>query len=281
MGVRMGVRPKAPAPSPSTLQVVYGPETHRDSSLSLLGLLINSNTHIFICTICNSAVPPEQVYSHVRQFRHNPKRDFRNGCRLAFATKSYFDSLVQSFGIVDPALNQPGTIIPTIPGLPLFDNLCCCHSCGYAVRAEKTILQHLHNVCTDSTWYLGPAQTFRRSSNRRYFAVEVRKDVEQDLNPLDPVTLFQQQFSVDPFENAPIQGTLHPREMLLFLNYDNWLKEVEGLTPKDIFHISWDAMPKLRKDVRRVVCSYVGQVIVNLSSDQDPAMMLALGDYNK
>ena len=68
--------------------------------------------------------------------------------------------------------------------------------------------------------------------------------------------------------------------MNIFLRYENWLGEVEGMTGAQIFDIAWNALPKLQPMVRAVVSEYVSVLVKELEGT-DPEQRLAIGDYDE
>jgi hypothetical protein len=85
---------------------------------------------------------------------------------------------------------------------------------------------------------------------------------------------------LDPYENIPIQEATHPRDMNIFLTYENWLEEVKGMTGAQITDIAWNALPGLRSRVRPLVDWYVSELVRELHGT-DPEQRLAIGDYDK
>lgn len=252
----------------------------------MLRIVINSKVKIMICTVCSSGIPPKSMYDHVRQGSHNDRKCFKKGQKLAFATKEFCNSIIAEYEL---GFQKPVAIIPVIPGLPVKDGLFCCETCGYAVQAEKSIKRHQHGECAGNKYFKGPGQTFLPSSKRDYFAVTLPpsphlndgNDSASNTNLLDPVFLFEKQFSFNPYENTPIQVISHTRDMNIFLASDNWLTEVKGMTGGEIFAISHKPLPDLRKKVREVVKSYTSSLVEDLAKAAGPAEMLSIGDYNK
>jgi len=68
--------------------------------------------------------------------------------------------------------------------------------------------------------------------------------------------------------------------MNIFLTYENWLKEVEGMTGAEMHNIAWDALPKLRPKVREAVSQYASALVKDLAGT-GPAERLSIGDYDK
>ena len=243
-----------------------------------LGIVINVDHHVAICLTCSSAIVPNALHAHLRTATHNHGREFRQGQRLAFATKDFFERLVKRYKLQDPHLQQPTSIVTAIYGLPVLQGFFYCSKCGYAAQTPTTLRAHRRQVCEGSQMLQGSCQTWFPKSGRQYFAVKTHRHSSPD--PLDPVTLIVKQFSMDPYKNIPIQTITHPRDMNIFLTYENWLDEVEGMTGEQIFDIAWNALPKLRQKVRAAVDQYTLELIKKLTS-AGPAEQLAMGDYDK
>ena len=79
----------------------------------------------------------------------------------------------------------------------------------------------------------GPAQTFFSSLTRLYLAVEVIQTPTP--NPHDPITLFEEQYAFNPYEDTRIHPFSHPAEMQIFLASDNWLDEVQDMDKAQMF----------------------------------------------
>jgi hypothetical protein len=101
-------------------------------------------------------------------------------------------------------------------------------------------------------------------------------------NPLDPVTLFEQQFlsMSNPYKDITIQASSHPAEMNIFLSHEHWLEEVKGMTSTQIFTTADNLLPELQKQVRKVVDSWTSTLCSNLKSTPY-SVTLSIGDYNR
>lgn len=245
----------------------------------MLGIVVNLDHKMAICLICSSTVPPTSLYGHIRKPGHHPRQEFHRGQRLSFATSDFCKQLIKRHKLEDPRLRQPTAIVTAVFGLPIREGFFCCDECAYAAQNKKTMTRHCREVHHGHAKFVkGPCQTWFPSSQRQYFAVKTHRHPNPD--PLDPITLFIKEFSSDPYENLPIQAVTHPRDVNIFLRYENWLEEVQGMTGAQIFDISRDALPKLRPMVRSAVSRYVLELVKKLEQT-DPAERLAVGDYAK
>lgn len=68
--------------------------------------------------------------------------------------------------------------------------------------------------------------------------------------------------------------------MNIFLTYENWLDEVNGMTGAQIHDIAWNPLPKLRPKVRTAVDRYVSKLVKELEGT-DPSQRLSIGDYDE
>jgi hypothetical protein len=231
-----------------------------------------------ICTICKTTVAPRKMHQHIRKPDHNSKEGFVNGKRLDYATHEFCSSIAKDHKLEDPKDCQPKTIIPAIPGLPIYSGLYCCRECGYACKTEMRITGHQRKADHKVGFFQGPAQTYVPSSKRQYFAVTVKNTPAP--NPLDPFTLFEQQFSSNPYKDITVQASSHPAEMNIFLSHENWLEEVKGMTRTKISTTATNPLPELQKQVREVVDSWTSTLSSNLESASG-SIKLRIGDYNK
>lgn len=265
--------------APPTNGLRWGPETLQTPQLQKLGIVINVDHKVAICLECSSAIPPAELYNHLRKHGHHLRQDFHHGQRLAFATRDFCKRLIRRYRLEDPRLRGPTAIITAIFGLPVREGFLRCTGCGYAAQTSKTMTRyHTTTHCDGTTIVEGPCQTWFPTSRRQYFGVQLHD--HSGLDQIDPVALFIEQFSLDPYENIPIQATTHPRDMNIFLRYENWLGEVEGMTGAQIFDIAWNALPKLRPMVCAVVSEYVSVLVKELEGT-DPEQRLAIGDYDE
>ena len=267
-----------------TMKLVFGPETIQDEKMDLLGIVVNAERKLAICTTCHSAVAPDKLYEHVRLFNHIADRgDFKPGNgRLAFATHEFFTGLIGRHSLVAP--EPPGVIIPAIPGLGLRRGMIICVGCGYAVERPKSIQRHYLKSCPQAAppskdkQRKGPAQIFSPTSNRGYFGVRLSQRFSR--SKLDPAALFRKEFASDPYTEILVKAAAHPREMNVFLKTDaDWLLEVDGLTGSQITNLARHSLPDLWAKVRATVTRYVSRMIAKLRVLESP-MRLSMGDYN-
>ena len=239
--------------SRSTRRLRWGPETFQCPRMEQLGIVINRDHNVAICLVCSSAIVPRSLYQHIRKPGRHQKGDFHQGWRLSFATRDFCQWLIKNHGLVDPCRKRPTAIVTLVFGLPISQGFYCCAKCGYAVQAKVTIKRHLRN-CKEGKMIKGSCQTWFPSSRQNHFSITVHNHLHPD--PPSSASLFIKQFTFNPYKNTPVQMAVHPRDMNIFLNYENWLEEVEGMTGVQISEISWNALPKLRPIVRAVVKEY-------------------------
>lgn len=264
--------------TPSSFQLDFGTETLQDEEMQSLGIGINSGHNLVICTICHSAIVPEKLYSHIRIPGHHEKKDFKKGQRLAFVTKEFCQQFISNHDLGDPNSKQPKSIIPAIPGLEIRTGMMICSCCGYAVQTKKALCRHQALNCPQGRILKGPAQTFLISLHSRYFGVKLPP--RSNFNPQDSTALFYKQFASDPYTDIPIQATIHPREMNIFLTRENWLDEVDGMTGHQITKLARGALPNLRARARKSVSHYILKRVNELKGGEHPTQ-IAMGDYNK
>jgi hypothetical protein len=271
---------RAPPLDASMPVPMWGPETIHDPQLSRIGIVINRDAGVMVCVVCHTAISPKGMHGHIRQSNHSLGNRFRKGGDLAFATHEFCQATVTRFGLKELKSQQPKSIIPPIPGLPIYHDFYCCNKCGYAVRTPQRISGHLGGgACQGSGYTKGSAQTFLPTSRRFYFGIMAQEIPHPE--PLDAAALFEKQFSFNPYENAQVQAGSHPRDMNIFLKGDNWLVEVEGMRAIDIFNIAHNPLPNLRKQVRKAVDLYISDIVSKLKDVAGPAEQLQIGDYDQ
>jgi hypothetical protein len=264
--------------SHSTGPLRWGPETIQSPQMEQLGIVINRDHKVVICLVCSSAIIPEKLYEHIHKPGHHERRDFHRGQRLSFATRDFCQLFVRRHKLRNPNLHQPTTIIPPIFGLPIREGFFCCSKCGYAVQVRPSIYRHQRH-CEGSGITIGPCQTWFPSSKRQYFAIQFH-NLPNPSDPLGPATLFMEQFAFNPYQDIQIQATAHPRDMNIFLTYENWLEEVQGMTGGQIVEIVRNPLPRLRPLVREAVDQYTSKVVKDLIAT-GPDQRLAIGDYDE
>lgn len=246
-----------------------------------LGIVINLDHKVIICLVCNSAVVPKRLYKHFRTNPHRKNAAILSHGRLSFATKDFCSRLIRDHKVQDPCNCQPSSVVTVIFGLPVKDGYFCCTVCSYAVQTKEAMTIHLRK-CKNSSFRKGPSQAWFPVAQRFYFAVKDHSS--NPPNSSDPLALFTKQFSSavpNPYGNIPVQSNSHPRDMNIFLTYENWLGEVEGMTGVQITEIAWNALPKLRPKIRTAVSLYVSQVTRELKKSTGAAERQSIGDYNK
>ena len=250
--------------------------------MTLLGIGVNLDHKLVICIGCNSVVTPKKLYDHVRIPGHHIKKDFHKNQRLAFATREFCENLVNFHQLVNPPQSQrPNKIIPAIPGLIICKDMLVCNSCGYAVEHAKSFQRHCRKTCPQAKAFIGPAQKFISSQQGYYFGVTLPQHPKHsNPNPLDPAVLFSEQFGSDSYVASPVQATIDPREMTLFLNIEKWLVEVEGMTGEQMNDLARAAQPELRDRVRKTVSNYILETVTKLEATEHAAQE-AIGDYDK
>jgi hypothetical protein len=271
--------------SGTTTQLPFGTETLQTPQMQELGIGINIEHKVVICSICNKAILPNMLFVHLREpngilqksgvGRHHVSGSFKPGRKLAFFTKAFCAKFIEDHKLEDPI--NPQTIIQAIPGLTVRLKMLCCSHCGYAAVTHRSLSGH-KKVCPQSVVEECQAQTFNSSITKLCFGV--RLPHQSNPSPLVAAILFRQQFSTDLHAAVPVQATLHPREMNIFLRYENWLNEVDGMTGSQITELARRAQPDLRERVKETILRYALVVVTKLQGIDD-SVSLALGDYNE
>jgi hypothetical protein len=137
---------------------------------------------------------------------------------------------------------------------------------------------HQNGFCKGRGVFKGLAQTFLPSSKQKYFAVMVQQTSTKD--PLDPATLFEKQFSFNPYQDITVHASSHPADMNIFLSSENWLNEVKGMSNIQIFTTGGNPLPEHRNKVRKAVNSWMVALCSKLEN-ASPSVKLNVGDYNK
>jgi len=255
-----------------TVRAEWGPDTAQDSLMLAYGFFVNTKWGLAICMACRTSVAANELYGHL-------KKDLKE-LGLS-ASRSYCDSVIKTYSLRRrDKVKLPTSAIPAIHGLPVKSNMECCGGCGYAAQTRSSILRHQNGKCKDSGIHCGHAQTFFPRTNRDYFAVKTAPAKAPKPDGPTPVsTQFKALFSGLP-SNSLITVPSNTRDMNHFLTLGNWFQEVDGLTGREAHGITRDSLPVLRTLVRESVNLYVTAMNTELRGE-DPAVKIAMGDYNK
>ena len=245
--------------------------------MQLLGIGLNIEHKVVICSTCYIVITPRVLYSHfwtILKKHHTPK-DFQLGQRLAFFTQEFCTKFIKDHQLKE--IESPETTIQAIPSLTVCLEMMACSHCGYAAGVKETLQKHL-KVCTQGQILKGPAQTFQNSKTKGFFRVTLPPP--SNPNPLDAALLSHQQSASNPYAAVPIQASHHPQELVIFLAQENWLGEVDGMTGQEITELARKAQLNLKEKVKESVLCYALSTVTKLQSTES-AVRLTMGDYNR
>ena len=245
-------------------------DTIQTEAMARLGICINTAAKVIVCLACASAIKPLELPQHLAR-SHPP----------ISASSTFSQELINTYGLHPDVDSRPGTIITAIYGLELVSGYLTCDNCGYASKTKKAMGRHTKEFEGCSTFRERPVQTFRPTSKRMYFGVNVEPEPPEEVidSSLDPLTYLKNKFSPVPFSNIPIKSPKTARDANHFLNLEKWDLYVQGKTGAEITHAVREREPDLRQEVRICVERYV-EASVNKLNGVDSELRAAMGDYH-
>lgn len=255
-------------------RVPWEDNTIQDEDMLRHGFIVNTKWKLAICLGCKSGIGIDAggLQKHLNH-ENKPRK----------VSREYCQSIIKRFGLLTRTkIKLPTSVIPAIFSLAITPDMYCCNRCGYAARAQKTLIKHYKDrVCPGS--YLdircGPAQAFFPKTRCNFFAVRVPLARTPGPSEVPLSVLFKAQ--VTPIQTTPIITVpSNTRDMNHFLLIGDWFQEVNCLTGEEAYHITRKALPDLRPVVRQSVNSYVEAMNKELSG-VDFAIKVAMGDYNQ
>ena len=155
-----------------------------------------------------------------------------------------------------------------------------CDTCGYASKTDTVMGKHIRESEGCTTFQNRPVQTFRPSSKRMYFGVNLEPEPADDPDgpSLDPVAYLTAKYAPVPFRDQPIKSAKTPCDANQFLKIENWDLYLKGMTGAEITYILREREPELRNAVRICMDRFTDQVVEKLAKvDHEPKA--AMGDY--
>ena len=259
----------SPLPDGDALKVGWSEDTVQTEAMAQLGLCVNTAARVVVCIACASAIRPCELTGHLAK-THPPMS----------TTASYSEELAATYNLRPEVDSRPGSIITAVYGLDLVAGYITCDTCGYAAMSGKAMAKHIRESEGCMTFQPRPVQTFRPSSGRMYFGVNVEPAPADDLEgpSLDPLTHLTEKYAPVAFRHLPIKSAKTPRDANHFLNIEKWDLYVEGKTGAEITDIVREREPGLRAEVRVCVERFADQVVEKLAKvDHEPRA--AMGDY--
>lgn len=247
----------------------WSEDTVQTEAMARLGICINIAAKVLVCIACASAIKPLDLPGHLLK-THPPITTCGTFCQ----------ELTESYDLRIDLDSRPGSVITAIYGLDLKSGYNTCVTCGYACKSDKTMSRHLKQSEHCKTTREGPAQTFRSSSKRNYFGVNLEPEREAELSEtsLDPLTYLKKKFPPTPFCDIPIKPPKTPRDANHFLDLEKWDIYVEGRTGAQISHAIREREPELRREVRFCVERFATDVATRLGK-VDHEVRAAMADY--
>lgn len=247
----------------------WSEDTVQTEAMARLGICVNTVARVIICMACASAIKPLELPEHLAK-THPP---------ISTST-AYSQELVNTYDLRSDLDSRPGTIITAIYGLELVNGYLTCNNCGYACKSEKAMGRHMKNSKGCNTVQERPVQTFRPSSKRSYFGVNLEPEPAEEAvgASLDPLTFLKKKFAPIPFSSIPIKSPKTSQDANHFLNLERWDLYVEGKTGAEIRDAVREREPELRNEVRICVERYAIDIVEKLIG-VDHELRAAMADY--
>jgi len=245
----------------------WSEDMEQTDEMMRLGLCVNTAVKVAICLECRSVIKPADLYHHVvKTHSMSTTAPFCQGLQ----TKYDLDP--------DPYAMRPGSVVKAIFGLDLFEGYITCDACGYACGTKKAMQRHLKKSDNCQTFRKRYVQSFRPSSKRMYFGVELEPTEAPFATDLDPLAYLKKKFAPIPFSHIPIKSQGTGPDANHFLKLEKWDLYVEGKTGADIAFAVREREPELRSEVRICVERFADDVVGKLDKvDNEPRA--AMGDY--
>ena len=261
-------QPPDSAPGKKEITVPWDSDTFQDPEMRKYGLVVNLPLHILLCIGCKSAIDPDRVYAHVRREQ-----------RHVDITRGYCDSLKRRFTLTPRRLlRRPSTLRKAIPCLQVKEGYAYCSVCYHACALDRS-LQSKHRTCPGHRVKHGLAQAFfPRSHNGGYFAVTLPPP-EPSRRPIDLAQRLRDSFPDPSPADVPIELPPNPRDSNHFLEMQQWVPTLDGLTGAEVHFATREANPLLRASVRDALGRYMDAVDESLKHSTH-AMRVAMGSYN-
>ena len=248
----------------------WSEETIQTDGMSRLGICVNTTAKVVVCLKCALVVKPSELPHHISKI-HFPMT----------ATSTFSQELINAYALhPDPIDSRPGSIITAIYGLELVDGYISCDTCGYACKAEWRIKRHVRTSDGCKAYRQRPVQTYRPTSKRMYFGVDLKREHTDELTgtSLDPLDYLKKKFAPIPFSNIPIKSPKTSRDANHFLSIEKWDRYVQGRTGAELVHTVREREPDLRREVRICMERFADKVVEKLGAvDHEPRA--AMGDY--
>jgi len=221
-------------------------EMVQTAEMAKLGICINTVAKVIVCLACSSVLRPSEFSQHLSSI-HKP----------ISSTPSFFEQLVETYGLRENLSSRPGAIITAIYGLNMFPGFLTCDDCGYACRTVNRITTHLSKSRGCETFSEKRlVQTFQPTSDRMYFGVEPHPVADELNDPFDPFPHLKIKHAPPSFADIPITSPKSARDANNFLRSEPWLALVDGKKGRDIYDLVRERDPDLRQEVRICVERY-------------------------
>ena len=252
-----------------TPKAVWSEETIQTEAMARLGICVNTTARVIVCIACASVVKPCELPRHLAK-SHSPMS----------TTTAFSEELVKAHDLRADADSRPGSIIQAIYGLDLVDGFITCDTCGYACKSDTAKATHTRQSKTCKGFRERLVQTFRPSSKRMYFGVNLVPESadEPGATPLNIVAYLNKKFSPVPFSNLEIKSPKSPRDANHFLSIEKWDLYLEGKTGAQITQLLREREPEFRAIVRTCMDRFADNVVVKLVK-ADHEVRAAMGDY--
>ena len=247
----------------------WSEDTVQTEAMAQLGICVNTAARVVVCIACASAIKPSKLSEH-----------FAKVHPLIPTTAGFAEDLTTTYDLYPAVDSRPGSIVTAIYGLELVSGYLTCDACGYASKTEAAMARHMKKVEGCETFRERFAQTFRPSSKRGYFGVDLEPEPSEEPGEftLDPVAYLTDKFAPIAYRHLPIKTAKTPCDANHFLNIEKWDLYVEGKTGAEITDLLREREPRLRNAVRICVERFADQVIEKLTVVGYQAQA-AMGDY--
>ena len=246
----------------------WSEDTVQTEAMGQLGISVNTVARVIVCSACAFAVKPLDLPGHLSK-THSP----------ISTSAAFSQELASTYDLRADLDSRPGSIITAIYGLDLLGGFQTCDTCGYACKSGKAMERHMKESEGCKTSRARPVQTFRPSSKRYYFGVNMdpehaEESAEASLDPL----VYLKKFIPIPFCNVPIKSANMAQDANHFLNLEKWDLYVQGRTGAEITHTVRGREPVFRDEVRTCVERFAADVAANLAK-VDHEVKAAMADY--
>jgi len=220
--------------------------------LDTLDLVVNSELHMLICNICQTAILPVEINAHIMT-KHQDRQQ-----ALLAVDKHRLEQAIVETGVINtlPVLQGPRA---AVEGLSIHDAIACDY-CHIVFTSQKKMQIHhakFHSsIPTPHAWRTCKAQHLKNGGPgtlRSYWEVMMNRD-EQENDPIQ-VLIRSVIEEIEPTLQV-LQLPQDDREISPWLLTTRWHEHIAGLQPSHLCNFislpkdNEEDMPKLRENVK-------------------------------